>query len=127
VLGATRAYKDWRVANGLSEEQEIDKDGQTDDVPTQQNLPEGELADDYADEDLKTLEEEDPLTLIDSLSTRVGTPLTSGVASSALCSLPSSLLGPANSLPEQSSASTTTSPTSSALSTTPTRRRSSTP
>lgn len=92
VLGATRAYKDWRVANGLSEEQEVDKDGQTDDLPTFQNLPDGELADDYADDDLKALEDEDPLTLIDSLSTRVGSPLTSGVASSAFPSLPLPLL-----------------------------------
>ncbi|GAA5875927.1 hypothetical protein JCM8547_008350 [Rhodosporidiobolus lusitaniae] len=80
VLGATRAYKDWRTSNGLSEENAADENGETVDVPAQQNLPDGEVADDYSDDDLQALEEEDPLSLIDSLSTRVGSPIVSSVS-----------------------------------------------
>ncbi|GAA5935275.1 hypothetical protein JCM10213_003991 [Rhodosporidiobolus nylandii] len=81
VLGATRAYKDWRVVNGLTEIAEVDKDGETHDIPVQQDVPEGHVADDYSDDDLKALEQEDPLSLIDSLSSRIGSPIASGVAS----------------------------------------------
>ncbi|GAA6001422.1 hypothetical protein JCM10207_006659 [Rhodosporidiobolus poonsookiae] len=79
VLGATRAYRDWRVANGLDELSENGEEGEGQEVPIQQQ-GEGEVVDDYADEDLKKLEEDDPLALIDSLSGRIGSPIASGVA-----------------------------------------------
>ncbi|BGP48447.1 glucosidase II [Rhodotorula kratochvilovae] len=85
VLGATRAYRDWRVANGMEVDFEVYG------VPGQ---VEGDAADspllakpaaveedvrDFTDDELKKLEDEDPLSLIDSVNLRVGQPLTSGV------------------------------------------------
>ncbi|GAA6028173.1 hypothetical protein JCM8097_006897 [Rhodosporidiobolus ruineniae] len=79
VLGATRSYKDWRIANGLGESTEVGEGGEVADVPAQQ-LGDAELVDDYSDDDLLAFEGEDPLSLIDSLGTRVGSPIASGVA-----------------------------------------------
>ncbi|GAA5975399.1 hypothetical protein JCM11641_004253 [Rhodosporidiobolus odoratus] len=81
VLGAARAYKEWRESNGLSDVEDVGKDGERQDVPDHYEVQEREVAADYSDNDLKALEEEDPLTLIDSLSSRIGSPIASGVAS----------------------------------------------
>ncbi|KAI5480797.1 glycoside hydrolase family 31 protein [Pseudohyphozyma bogoriensis] len=80
VLGASRAYKSWRVSSGLDE-------ASTEEGSEQENLPGDEDFShhvpapvqqdgwkDYADSELEELSNEDPLSLIDSLSTRVGTP-----------------------------------------------------
>lgn len=77
VLGASRAFKDWQVANGIAETSE---DGSakaaTDSIKTDADV------DDLTDEELKILEDEDPLSLIDSLNTRVGSPLVPGISNS---------------------------------------------
>lgn len=89
VLGATRAFRDWKVANGMAVEDgegvEGGQEGETAAPPAEKPTDEELVADDYTDDELKKLEEEDPLSLIDSVNLRVGTPVTSGVASSAFC------------------------------------------
>ncbi|BGP24904.1 alpha 1,3-glucosidase, glycoside hydrolase family 31 protein [Rhodotorula toruloides] len=85
VLGATRAFRDWKVANGMAVEDgegsESGQQGETAAPPAEKPTEEELVADDYTDEELKKLEEEDPLSLIDSVNLRVGAPVTSGVAS----------------------------------------------
>ncbi|GAA5925833.1 uncharacterized protein JCM15063_005135 [Sporobolomyces koalae] len=73
VLGASRAFKDWQTANGVSESDASDSE-QESNVKFEQNV--GDLTED----ELKALEEDDPLSLIDSLNTRVGTPLIPGTS-----------------------------------------------
>ncbi|GAA5895979.1 hypothetical protein JCM6882_005578 [Rhodosporidiobolus microsporus] len=81
VLGAKRLYEQWRTDNGLGSLEAVNNDGSTsDDYPSHEGIHDEDLAQDFSDEDLKALEEEDPLTLIDSLSSRVGSPIASGVA-----------------------------------------------
>ena len=77
VLGASRAFKDWQVANGVAEASE---DGEAK-AATESIKTDGDMQD-LTDEELKILEDEDPLSLIDSLNTRVGTPLVSGISNS---------------------------------------------
>ncbi|CEQ39441.1 SPOSA6832_00983 [Sporobolomyces salmonicolor] len=82
VLGASRAYKEWQEANGMTTAPSGDdvKEAIEETTSAAEKRDAGGLVDDYTDEELKQLEEEDPLSLIDSLSTRVGSPLTSGVS-----------------------------------------------
>jgi hypothetical protein len=51
-------------------------------LPPKPETPATDGIKDYSDKDLQAMESEDPLSLIDSLSTRVGTPVTSGVSTS---------------------------------------------
>lgn len=76
VLGATRAYKEWRTSHGLADDSE-------DRVPMSTSVEGSEAVVDHSDEDLKKLEEEDPLSLIDSINLRVAPSSSSGVASRA--------------------------------------------
>ena len=138
VLGATRAYADWRKANGLEVDFEVYGVQAQPDANEALETPaitkpvdvEGPVRE-FSDDELKQLESEDPLSLIDSVNLRVGQPLTSGVTSSA--SLPDclfrgptlTLLPPPSFARSQSFASRTTSPTSGALPTTATSRPSS--
>ncbi|GAA5874605.1 hypothetical protein JCM16303_002920 [Sporobolomyces ruberrimus] len=75
VLGASRAFKDWQVANGIAES----TDGE-EPKGAAANMKLDETLEDISEEELKALEEEDPLSLIDSLNTRVGTPLVAGIS-----------------------------------------------
>lgn len=120
VLGASRAYKDWQVANGLAEEAE-----DAEKAPTEPAVPVSSDIKDYSDSELKVMEEEDPLSLIDSLNSRVGTPVLSTVTSSAFARLwlRRRQLADYRSY-AQSSASRITCPTSGGPSTTTTRSRS---
>jgi hypothetical protein len=77
VLGASRAFKDWQVANGIAES----TDGE-EPKGAAANMKLDETLEDISEEELKALEEEDPLSLIDSLNTRVGTPLVAGISNS---------------------------------------------
>ena len=73
VLGASRAFKDWKTLNKFlpaGEEGEIVEGEES-------NIEMVEAAQDFNDRELQALEDEDPLTLIDSISTRVGTKLAS--------------------------------------------------
>lgn len=74
VLGATRAYKEWRTSHGLPDDSE-------DRVPMSTSVEGSEAVVDNSDEDLKKLEEEDPLSLINSIHLRVAPSSSSGVAS----------------------------------------------
>ena len=88
VLGATRAFKDWQVANGLAEPDDRGADEGAGEESTgsstrgsgQSSTPTDD-ARDFSDEELQTMEKEDPLALIDSLNMRVGKPVTAGLAS----------------------------------------------
>ncbi|GAA5828886.1 hypothetical protein JCM11251_005908 [Rhodosporidiobolus azoricus] len=81
VLGAVRAYKEWRSDNGLGGIDAVHEDGSAaDDFQSSDGVPNEEIAQNFSDDDLRKLEEEDPLSLIDSLSSRVGSPIASGVA-----------------------------------------------
>ncbi|GAA5893633.1 uncharacterized protein JCM6883_003587 [Sporobolomyces salmoneus] len=73
VLGASRAFKEWQTSNGID-------DAVTNEVPTADKIKLDETLENLSEEDLKALEEEDPLSLIDSLNTRVGTPLVPGIS-----------------------------------------------
>jgi len=91
VLGATRAYADWRKANGMEVDFEVygvqGSSTMTDEPDTPPITKPAEVEEpvrEFSDDELKQLESEDPLSLIDSLSLRVGQPLASGVTSSAL-------------------------------------------
>lgn len=77
VLGATRAYRDWRESHGLPAEASGDENEQR--VPASTAVEGGEAVVDHLDEELKKLEEEDPLSLIDSINLRVTPSLSSGV------------------------------------------------
>lgn len=85
VLGASRAYKDWQTANGFAEpgaeesEDGVETEGDAVPPPPQR---ESDDVKDYSDGELQALEDEDPLSLIDSLSTRVGPTTPSGVGAS---------------------------------------------
>lgn len=86
VLGATRAFKDWQVANGLADKEETTEQGEvTNDEPAQatREVPEHDDAD-LSDQHLNDLEGEDPLSLIDSLATRVGVPAPGQITASTL-------------------------------------------
>lgn len=85
VLGASRAYKDWQVANNLLSGDESSEDD-SESAPTPSAVPIAEDVKDYSDRELKAMEEEDPLSLIDSLNSRVGTPVLSTVTSRELSS-----------------------------------------
>jgi hypothetical protein len=87
VLGASRAFKDWQVANGIANE---DSDVSSD-QGTAERIKLDDTLEDLSEEELKALEEEDPLSLIDALNTRVGTPLVPGISNSESHALPSSL------------------------------------
>ncbi|GAA6011944.1 hypothetical protein JCM11491_000111 [Sporobolomyces phaffii] len=76
VLGASRAFKDWQVANGIS-----DSDGDSSgDQSAAQQIKGGDALEALSEEELKVLEDEDPLSLIDSLNSRVGSPLVPGIS-----------------------------------------------
>lgn len=89
VLGAARAFKDWQVANGLastetSEGDPDERDGEpgADISASSSKLSHQEEAQDISDSALQAMEEEDPLSLIDSLNTRVSHPVVPSVTSS---------------------------------------------
>ena len=90
VLGAARAYKDWQTANGMADASADDGEGGDSDgaaVPAPAQ-PDGDgEPKDYTDRELQALEDEDPLSLIDSLASRVGPATPAGVGSST-CSDP---------------------------------------
>ncbi|KAL8278215.1 hypothetical protein RQP46_009388 [Phenoliferia psychrophenolica] len=84
VLGASRAFKDWQTANGVAEAdvEEGEGDGIVQDAPPPPVETSGEAdAKDYTDRELQALEDEDPLALIDSLSSRVAPATPAGIAS----------------------------------------------
>jgi hypothetical protein len=87
VLGASRAFKDWQVANGIADSHDDEKDNAADNTPIADKLKLDETLEDLTEAELKHLEEEDPLSLIDSLNTRVGTPLAPGISNSESCYL----------------------------------------
>ncbi|SGY21788.1 BQ5605_C016g08274 [Microbotryum silenes-dioicae] len=68
VLGATRAFKEWQTTNNLLDEngKPYQIEGEILQVPVANDI------DDMTDDQLNALRNEDPLNLIDSLSTRVG-------------------------------------------------------
>lgn len=84
VLGASRAYKDWRTANGLANADETipDESIEGDEVATEESPVENPISTDaapsaskvseYSDEQLQEMERADALELMDSVSTRVG-------------------------------------------------------
>lgn len=65
VLGASRAFKDWQTRNGEGDEDAVIAEPVSS-IPITPSEP------DISDVDLQALENEDPLSLIDSLSSRVG-------------------------------------------------------
>ncbi|GAA5833625.1 hypothetical protein JCM9279_001580 [Rhodotorula babjevae] len=88
VLGATRAYADWRKANGLEVDFEVygvqaqsDVNEELEASPIVKPVEVEGSVREFSDDELKQLESEDPLSLIDSVNLRVGQPLTSGVTS----------------------------------------------
>ncbi|KAM0750382.1 hypothetical protein T439DRAFT_326351 [Meredithblackwellia eburnea MCA 4105] len=83
VLGASRAFKDWKTANGFADaEDEGSEASQDDGSQATFTAKDGEEnVKDYTDGELKTMEEHDPLTLIDSLASRVGPVTPAGVGS----------------------------------------------
>ncbi|KAM0791314.1 hypothetical protein ACM66B_005786 [Microbotryomycetes sp. NB124-2] len=89
VLGATRAFKQWQVANGLADPDDQSSSSETAEEGLAASVPspasgvksEGEDVQDFTDEELEAMEREDPLSLIDSLNTRVGKPLVPGMTS----------------------------------------------
>ena len=110
VLGASRAFKEWQTANGMVEPdaaggEEIIQDSE---VPaTAQTEGEADTKD-YTDRELQALEDEDPLSLIDSLSSRVVPAMPSGIGSSTLVPLLCTLLVLLTRCGKQSSRSRTT-------------------
>ncbi|GJN90711.1 hypothetical protein Rhopal_003725-T1 [Rhodotorula paludigena] len=88
VLGAVRAHRDWQKANGIAIDDtvnfgDVDLSDEAEESSTPLSKPSTEDEEDvvdYADDELKKLEDEDPLSLIDSINLRVGSPVTSGVA-----------------------------------------------
>ncbi|KAK4054515.1 glucosidase II [Microbotryomycetes sp. JL201] len=89
VLGATRAFKQWQVANGLADpdDQTASIEESTGDESSPKSVPKDAAKSDqddvrdFSDADLEAMEREDPLSLIDSLNTRVGKPLVPGMPS----------------------------------------------
>ncbi|SCV72067.1 BQ2448_4761 [Microbotryum intermedium] len=71
VLGATRAFKYWQTTNNLLDDEgnPIQVKGEILQVPVANDIV------DLTDDQLNALRNEDPLNLIDSLSTRVGKPV----------------------------------------------------
>jgi hypothetical protein len=80
VLGASRAFTEWQVSNGVAVSGEAPED---DDAAPVEAAEEVEKPKDYSDRELQALEDEDPLSLIDSLNTRVGTPAGSIISSAS--------------------------------------------
>lgn len=79
VLGASRAFKDWQVGNGVAPESSENGEEAAVETPPAKNAGE-EVVQDFSDSELQTLENQDPLSLIDSISTRVGSLKTSSTA-----------------------------------------------
>jgi len=70
VLGATRAYKDWQTKNGVQAVEEgVDKE--IDPIPVPKDEDGNDLRD-YADAELRALEDADPIELMDSVNSRLG-------------------------------------------------------
>lgn len=86
VLGATRAYRDWRQTHGLSAEATGEEGEER--VPVSTAVDGGEPVPDRTDEELKRLEDEDPLSLIDSINLRVAPSTSSGVAGRKFLTFP---------------------------------------
>lgn len=77
VLGASRAFKDWQTANGLVDPEPAEgEEAREKEYIDPAEIPVSNLASadgkDISDAELQALEDEDPLSMIDSLSTRVG-------------------------------------------------------
>jgi hypothetical protein len=70
VLGASRAFDDWKVAQGIADENAPKVEGEVDDVEAKVQAVQKES--EYSDNQLRNMESTDALELIDSLSTRVG-------------------------------------------------------
>lgn len=71
VLGASRAYKDWQVRNGQAEPTEpVEGEEVPPPVVNDEVVEDGTPF--FSDRELQAMVNEDPLALIDSLSTRVG-------------------------------------------------------
>lgn len=83
VLGASRAFKDWQKDNGIDDEV---AGGDAPAIPPPISEG-GEEVKDFSDRELQLLEDEDPLSLIDSLSSRVGSPAPTGTAARTSCPL----------------------------------------
>lgn len=80
VLGASRAFKEWQVGNGVAvESSENGEEAAAAEAPPAKNAGE-EVVQDFSDSELQALENQDPLSLIDSISTRVGSLETSSTA-----------------------------------------------
>ena len=78
VLGASRAYKDWQRLNGHAEDDadasETPIEGESAESAAVVDSSAGDDVQDFTDRELQALEDEDPLSLIDSISSRVGSP-----------------------------------------------------
>ena len=70
VLGASRAFDDWKVVQGIADENAPKVEGEGNDVDAKVQAVHKES--EYSDNQLRTIESTDALELIDSLSTRVG-------------------------------------------------------
>lgn len=72
VLGASRAFKDWQKLNGQLTE--TDSEETAEEAGKVEESKGEDTSVSFTDQELQTMEDEDPLSLIDSLSSRVGSP-----------------------------------------------------
>ncbi|KAK4704738.1 hypothetical protein P7C70_g1477, partial [Phenoliferia sp. Uapishka_3] len=80
VLGASRAFKEWQTLNGESGEA-VESDEAAASPPASAPAQAEDADKDLTDSELQQLEDEDPLSLIDSLASRVGPVVPAGVSS----------------------------------------------
>lgn len=89
VLGASRAFTDWQLSNGIATTGEVHETDSSAAPADPVEVDDGEeKVKEYSDRELQALEDEDALSLIDSINSRVGSPAGSITSSTSLALAP---------------------------------------